>query len=124
MTNHRHSRREFIGMAGAGLAGVVGGPWLGAAAAADGANTDLVVFNAKVYTVDAPAPKAEAFAVKGGRFAAAGSSAEMRALAGKATRMFDARQMTIVPGFIDCHNHASGSTLLYEVLAGNPFEVE
>ena len=32
--------------------------------------------------------------------------------------------MTIVPGFIDCHNHAGGSTLLYEVLVGNPFEVE
>ena len=32
--------------------------------------------------------------------------------------------MTIVPGFIDCHNHASGTTLLYEVLVGNPFEVE
>jgi predicted amidohydrolase YtcJ len=32
--------------------------------------------------------------------------------------------MTIVPGFTDCHNHAGGSTLLYEVLVGNPFEVE
>ena len=32
--------------------------------------------------------------------------------------------MTIVPGFIDCHNHAGGTTLLYEVLVGNPFEVE
>ena len=32
--------------------------------------------------------------------------------------------MTIVPGFIDCHNHAGGKTLLYEVLVGNPFEVE
>jgi len=32
--------------------------------------------------------------------------------------------MTIVPGFIDTHNHAGGTTLLYEVLVGNPFEVE
>ena len=30
--------------------------------------------------------------------------------------------MTIVPGFTDCHNHAGGTTLLYEVLVGNPFE--
>jgi hypothetical protein len=29
-----------------------------------------------------------------------------------------------VPGFTDCHNHAGGTTLLYEVLVGNPFEVE
>jgi predicted amidohydrolase YtcJ len=32
--------------------------------------------------------------------------------------------MTIVPGFTDTHNHAGGTTLLYEVLVGNPFEVE
>ena len=32
--------------------------------------------------------------------------------------------MTIVPGFVDCHNHAGGDVLLYEVLVGNPFEVE
>ena len=106
------------------MAGVVGGPWLGAAAAAEGPNTDLVVFNAKVYTVDTQAPKAEAFAVKGGRFAAVGSNADIRALIGKGTQTFDARQMTIVPGFIDCHNHAPGNTLLYEVIVGNPYVVE
>ena len=32
--------------------------------------------------------------------------------------------MTVVPGFIDCHNHAGGEVLLNEVLVGNPFEVE
>ncbi len=32
--------------------------------------------------------------------------------------------MTVVPGFIDCHNHAGGDILLYEVLVGNPFVVE
>ena len=106
------------------MAGVVGGPWLGAAAAAEGPNTDLVVFNAKVYTVDTQAPKAEAFAVKGGRFAAVGSNADIRALIGKGTQTFDARQMMIVPGFIDCHNHAPGNTLLYEVIVGNPYVVE
>ena len=106
------------------MAGVVGGPWLGAAAAAEGPNTDLVVFNAKVYTVDTQAPKAEAFAVKGGRFAAVGSNADISALIGKGTQTFDARQMTIVPGFIDCHNHAPGNTLLYEVIVGNPYVVE
>ena len=62
------------------MAGVVGGPWLGAAAAAEGPNTDLVVFNAKVYTVDSNAPKAEAFAVKAGRFAVVGNNADIRAL--------------------------------------------
>jgi hypothetical protein len=32
--------------------------------------------------------------------------------------------MTIVPGFIDCHNHAPGNILLYEVVVGNPYVVE
>ena len=32
--------------------------------------------------------------------------------------------MTVVPGFIDAHNHAPGAILLYEVLVGNPYEVE
>ena len=47
---------------------------------------DLVVFNAKVYTVDSRAPKAEAFAVKDGRFVAVGSNADITALAAKGTQ--------------------------------------
>jgi predicted amidohydrolase YtcJ len=108
------NRRTFMGLAGAGLA------W----AADDGPDADLVVFNAKVYTVDSTMPKAEAFAVKSGRFTAVGSTADMKALIGKRTQAFDAKQMTVVPGFIDCHNHATGSVLLYEVLVGNPYVVE
>ena len=119
-----HSRREFLSLTGAaGLASVVAGPWGGVAAAAEG-DADLVVFNAKVYTVDSQMPKAEAFAVKGGRFAAVGTTADMKALIGKGTQTINAKQMTIVPGFIDCHNHAPGNVLLYEVLVGNPFVVE
>jgi predicted amidohydrolase YtcJ len=117
-------RREFMGWAGAGIAGAIGAPLQSPSTAAGVRDADLVAFNAKVYTVDSSLPKAEAFAVKGGRFIAVGSSAEMKALAGKKTQMFDARQMTVVPGFIDCHNHAPGNTLLYEVLVGNPYVVE
>jgi hypothetical protein len=124
MINHRPSRRGFISLAGAGIAGIINGPWLGSAAAAEGPDADLVVFNAKVYTVDSRAPKAEAFAVKSGRFTAVGSTADIKSLAGKGTQTFDAKQMTIVPGFIDCHNHAPGNVLLYEVLVGNPYVVE
>jgi predicted amidohydrolase YtcJ len=116
-----------MGLSGAGLAGAVSAPWFGAtsvlAAAAD-LDADLVVFNAKVYTIDSRLPRAEAFAAKGGRFVAVGTTADIKGLIGKNTQQVDARQMTVVPGFIDCHNHAGGDTLLYEVLVGNPFEVE
>ena len=121
---NRHSRRGFISLTGAGIAGMIGAPWRGAAAPAETDDIDLVVFNAKVYTVDSRAPKAEAFAVLGGRFFAVGSTDDMKALIGKRTQTFDAKQMTIVPGFIDCHNHATGNVLLYEVLVGNPYVVE
>src|SRR5262245_54239786 len=126
MTTER-SRRWFMGLAGSAAAGVLGGTRLGstlAAAAPETQDPDLVVFNAVVYTVDARAPKAEAFAVKAGKFTAVGSTADIKGLAGKNTQTFDAKRMTIVPGFTDCHNHAGGDVLLYEVLVGNPFEVE
>src|SRR6516164_8990362 len=131
MTKERYNRRGFFGVAGAGLAAAVGWPWLGGATAAQaqGADAgpespDLIVINAKVYTVDDRLPKAEAFAVRNGRFVAVGNSDEVKSLAGKGTEIFDAQQMTIVPGFIDCHNHAPGNMLLYEVLVGNPYVVE
>ena len=85
-----------MGVIGAGVAGMATRPWLGIAEAADGPDSDLVVFNAKVYTVDSAAPKAEAFAVKNGRFTAIGTSAEIRGLAGKGTQTYDARGMTVV----------------------------
>ena len=116
MTVGAHSRRGFLGLAGASLGG--------AAWAAGPQAPDLVVLNARVLTVDARRPRAQAFAVRDGRFVAVGESADIRALAGPRTQTYDAKGMTIVPGFIDCHNHAMGEWLLYEVLVGNPFEVE
>ena len=128
MSKNRRSRREFLGMTGLGLAA---GSLLRTNAfgetqstEADPRHADLVVLNAKVYTVDSRMPKAEAFAVKGGKFAYVGNTAEAKAFIGGGTQTFDAKQMTIVPGFIDCHNHAEGDVLLYEVLVGNPYEVE
>ena len=122
--SRRSSRREFLNLTGAGVAALAGGAWPRIARADDGPDADLVVFNAKVYTVDSRAPKAEAFAIKGGRFTHVGTTAEMKALSGKGTQSLDAKQMAIVPGFIDCHNHAPGNVLLYEALVGNPYVVE
>jgi predicted amidohydrolase YtcJ len=116
-----------MGYSGAGIAGLIGAPWLGSTASAQISTTtapDLVVSNAKVYTVDSLVPRAEAFAVKAGRFVAVGKSDEIKSLIGPRTQTFDAQQMTVVPGFIDAHNHAPGAILLYDVIVGNPYEVE
>ena len=62
-----HNRRHFIGSL-AGGAAVAIAPQSIRPTTASGPEPDLVVFNAKVYTVDSRNPRAEAFAVKGDRF--------------------------------------------------------
>jgi hypothetical protein len=116
------SRRSVVRGGAAALAAAA---WPAAAGRVlDPRSADLVVHRARVYTAEPEAPKAEAFAVRDGRIVAVGSNEAMRPLIGAGTELYDAQGMTIVPGFIDCHIHADGETLLYEVLVGNPFEVE
>lgn len=78
---------------------------------------DFILVNGRVFTMDPVAPRAEAFAVKMGRFVAAGSNADIRHLATRTTPVVDAQGMTVVPGFIDCHCHPRGVNELYEVNA-------
>jgi predicted amidohydrolase YtcJ len=116
-----------MGLSTACVAGLVGAKWPGRAVAAAldaTSEPDLVVFNGTIYTVDPLKPRAQAFAVKAGRFVAVGDTEDIKSLIGKRTEIVDAKQMTIVPGFIDAHNHAPGAILLYEVLVGNPYQVE
>src|SRR5215813_4892148 len=118
----RITRRELLALTGAGLL-----PRPLFAQQQDNRPTDaadFVVVNAKVITADSRQPRAEAFAVKNGRFLAVGSRTDIGHMIRKGVATWDASGAAIVPGFIDTHNHAPGSTLLYEVLVGNPFEVE
>lgn len=123
----RISRSEFLGY-GAALAGVGASastsatPQAQPAAPAAGraVEADLIVVNARVYTVDTAQPRAEAFAVKDGRFVAVGSSSDIRNLATARTRVVDAGGQTITPGFIDTHCHVSGVGELYSVNANVP----
>jgi predicted amidohydrolase YtcJ len=70
---------------------------------------DLVVVNAKVLTVDPKNTQAEAVAIRGNTFAAIGTTAEIRKMAGPQTRVIDAGGRTVVPGFIESHVHATGA---------------
>jgi len=107
------SRRKFIGSSSALAAAGLGLPGQSVLAQpqADlrGAAPDYVVINARVFTSDPENPSAEAFAVKGDRFLAVGSSADIRALAGSNTEIVDAEGMFVTPGFIDAHSHPSGA---------------
>src|SRR4051812_7975323 len=111
--SERRTRREFMGLTAAGVAGMLGRRWMasgktvrGLSAISRSPEADLIVINARVYTREPVSPRAEAFAVAGGRVTAVGKTADIRALAGKRTQTLDAKQMTVVPGFTDCHNHA------------------
>jgi predicted amidohydrolase YtcJ len=119
-----YTRGEFLGLSAliAGSAALRGLPFADVPAAPSQAqqralDPDLIVVNARVYTVDPAQPTAEAFAVKGDRFIAVGSTSDIRNLATPRTRVIDAGRMTITPGFIDTHCHQSGVDELYGVNA-------
>ncbi len=64
-----------------------------------------IFINAKVITVDAAHPSAQAFAVDNGRFVAVGTNAEILKLKTATTKVIDLKGMTVTPGFNDAHLH-------------------
>jgi hypothetical protein len=70
------------------------------------APADVLISNARVYTVDASQPWAEAVAIRGDRIAWVGRDADAAAQAGPATQLIDAGGKLLLPGFVDCHFHA------------------
>jgi hypothetical protein len=72
---------------------------------------DLVIINAKVWTGVPSRPEAEAVAIAGGRVAAVGTTAEVSAWRGPATRVIDAGGARVLPGFNDSHVHFLGGGL-------------
>jgi predicted amidohydrolase YtcJ len=67
--------------------------------------TDLIITNAKVWTVDTSQPIAQAVAVLGDRIVAVGSNAEVDAWRGPKTKVIDAAGKLLLPGFNDAHVH-------------------
>ncbi|WP_299459148.1 amidohydrolase [uncultured Microscilla sp.] len=65
---------------------------------------DLIVHNAKVYTVDSTFSQAEAFAVKNGQFVAVGSSKDILTKY-TAKKKIDLQKKPVYPGFFDAHCH-------------------
>jgi predicted amidohydrolase YtcJ len=74
-----------------------------------GGPADLILVNGRVWTVARERPEAEALAARQGRLLAVGTDAEVRKLAGPATRTIDLHGRRVVPGFYDSHVHLLGS---------------
>jgi len=66
---------------------------------------DVVLVHGKVFTSDPSHLHAEALAIRGDRIIAVGSSEEIGALAGPATRRIDLSGHTVIPGINDAHAH-------------------
>src|SRR5919198_336518 len=68
-------------------------------------SADVVLRNGKIITLDRSSAIAESIAIAGDRILAVGSNAAMAAFTAPATRTFDLRGKTVIPGLIDGHAH-------------------
>lgn len=81
-----------------------------------------LITNADIVTMDPKNPSAEAMAVKGDRILAVGSEAEVRASIGdRYKKFFNLEGKTIVPGFIESHDHLYMSSNTAVVADVTPF---
>jgi predicted amidohydrolase YtcJ len=77
-----------------------------APAKAKDVKADVVYRNGFVYTVDSIRSRAQAFAVKDGKFIAVGSNEDMKAVTGKDTKVVNLKGRMVMPGLVDTHIHA------------------
>ncbi|MFZ6801000.1 amidohydrolase [Undibacterium sp. Di24W] len=77
---------------------------------------DVIIQNAKVWTVDPAQPQAQALAIMGDKIVAVGTNQQVILWRGKQTKLIDAHSKLVLPGFNDAHVHfADGGNSLSEV---------
>src|SRR5512135_3674428 len=77
---------------------------------------DMVVLHGKIYTVNARQPWAQALAIRDGKILSVGSEKEIEKYRGAATKVIDAQNHLVLPGFEDTHVHfTAGSFGLQQV---------
>ena len=79
---------------------------------------DLVLVGGKVFTADTAQPWAEGVAIRGDRIVAVGTTAAMRALADRGTRIIDVGGRVVTPGFNDAHDHIAAGSPGVEIALG------
>jgi hypothetical protein len=89
------------------VAVLASGSFLAQIAGAAAQTADTVYVGGPILTMDDARPRADAVAVKDGRILAVGTAAEVKALAGPATKSVDLAGRTLIPGFVDAHGHVA-----------------
>jgi hypothetical protein len=77
---------------------------------------DLIVTNARIYTVDDNRPLAEAMAIRDGRVVFVGSARGAEVFAGSRTERLDLDGKTVIPGMVDAHIHLTGLGVALRIL--------
>jgi predicted amidohydrolase YtcJ len=109
MFAHRFSSRLWTTSIGSfvSLALLAGMPALADAAEPP----DLILHHGKIVTVDREFSIREAIAIRGEQIVAVGTSDEVLATKGEATRLVDLAGKMVLPGLIDSHVHATGAAM-------------
>ena len=92
-----------------GLILLAGMGLLTACAPKNGPVADLVLKNGNIHTMNGAGIRAEALAIKDGRFLFVGTNKEAKRFIGKETRTVDLGGKLVLPGFIDSHCHPSAA---------------
>ncbi len=78
-------------------------------------NADLLLYNGRIYTLDAEKPLAQAVAIVGNRILAVGDDADLRPLLRVGGQAVDLGGKAVIPGLIDSHVHFGWHSMaLYE----------
>src|SRR5579859_420123 len=72
---------------------------------------DLILYNAKIVTVDPQFHTAASMAVRADRIVAVGTRESLTKLAGPQTRQIDLKGKTVLPGLMDSHVHSSEAAM-------------
>jgi len=85
------------------------------AAVSSYAQSDLLLFNGHVITVDSRDSITQALLIHDGKIAAVGTNDELRKLAPKSAKTIDLHGLTVTPGLIDTHCHFDETSVLYDI---------
>ena len=81
------------------------------------AKAQVLIQIANIITIDSRLPRAQALAIRDGRFLAVGSNEDVAGLIGPDTQQLDLQGKTVLPGFIDAHIHVLSSGIRHVMAA-------
>jgi predicted amidohydrolase YtcJ len=103
---------------------VISFSWI-ASAETKSPTADVVLIHARIYTVNASQPWAEALAIRDGKILAVGTDGEIAQYRGISTEVIDGKGRLVLPGFTDCHVHfIDGAFSLQQVNVENAENIE